>query len=80
MHRQDDDRHYVGTLGALQTIMTKLSRSHADSTMIPAGRETFRAGLLYVAADLRQLAAHAPASRREQVCAISELLAAIARS
>ncbi|QNT70719.1 hypothetical protein [Defluviicoccus vanus] len=48
--------------------------------MPPAGQETFRAGLLYAAADLRQLADRAPASRREQVCAISELLAAIASS
>lgn len=80
MYRQGDDRHYVGIPGALQTIMAKLSRSHADSTVPPARQETFRAGLLYAAADLRQLADHAPASRREQVCAISELLAAIASS
>ena len=80
MDRISYDRDYVGIPGAAQKTAAKVDPSHGGNALTETELATFRAGLLYVAADLRQLADTAPAGRREQVCAISELLASIASS
>ena len=53
--------------------------SPADSDPATATAEAFRASLFYIAADLQRLAADAPVHSRQQVMALSALLAAIAR-
>lgn len=59
-----DDSHPVGVSAAAKANAARLA--------------IFRANLLYIASDLRQLASSAPAGRRAQMTALSVMVAALA--
>ncbi len=79
MSQSSCDRHYLN-IPAPSTVDERASARATAATKRDdvEGRATFRASLLYVAADLRSIAKKAPSDRVEQLLALSALITSMA--